>query len=194
MQEFNSDKLVSLEGIVDIAKKYDKTEVATLSDGFDIGYYPYFSYKKITNVMNNLNHFLSYNATNDKESLDFVEFIAKDETEESFTLLIYFFTILEFTHIGSDLEPKKKPKELFPYFESLVKTGYLIEIIDEVLFSDEVAKVIKEVSKISSLNESMNLLGEEFTRQLAEQEDAIKRLQTFQSGVSPKQKEAGTDG
>lgn len=181
MSEFNSTNLVNIEEIVKQAEKFEKTEIATLGNGFDLGFYPYFSQDKIKKVLENVSNFMIYKDGRDKKSMEFVEFIKEDDSEQNFMLLVYFFMILEFTHIGENLDKKKKPRELFPYFHSLLKTGYLIEIVDEVFSPEEVAKVIKELGKVAAINHSLDLMGEEFKNQLKEQEDAIKRLQKMQN-------------
>lgn len=192
MSEFNSTNLVNIEELVKEAEKYEKTEVATLDNGFDLGFYPHFSQDKIKTVLENISNFMVYKDGRDKKSMEFIEFIENDETEQNFMLLVYFFMILEFTHIGEDLDQKKKPRELFPYFHSLLKTGYLIEIVDDVFSPEEVAKVIKELSKVSAISHNLDLFSEEFANQLKEQEDAIKRLQKFQ-GTMKKTEEVKSD-
>lgn len=194
MKDFKDQKLVSVEEIVGLAKKYEKTAIATLSGDFDIGFYPYFAKEKILNVVNNVSEFLAFEDDKDDESTVFVDFVREDETEQNFMLLIYFFMITEFTHIGSDLDGKKKPKELFPYFEAMLKTGYLIEIVDEVFNAEEVAKVITEISKTAAISNNLELMTAEFTSQLEEQEDAIKRLQKFQKTMDKKNKKSDVNG
>lgn len=172
--------LVKLEQILELAEQYEELEITTIGKDtgkeFDVQFYPHFSSDKIDNLMQELGDFAN---SKDKDSQPFVELI--NSSEENFMRIIYFFIIKEFTHIGEDMKQKETPAELFPYFEALVKTGYLAELIEDVFLAEELQKVFKRVADIGALNEHMNQIGFQFFDSLAEHEDKISRIQELRN-------------
>lgn len=166
--------LVNIEQILTLAKQYEEKEIATIGGNFDIQFYPLFKQEKIDNLVQELGAFLN---SNDKDSQSFIELI--NSGEEHYIRLIYFFVAKEFTHIGEDMKDKKTPAELFPYFEALITTGYLTELVENVFLPEELQKVLKRIAEIGSLNAHINQLGEEFYNALSTHKDKIKRVQKF---------------
>ena len=74
---------------------------------------------------------------------------------------------------------------LFPYFEALIETGYLTELIEDIFLQEELQKVIRRVAELGSLNIHMNQLGTYFYESLKEHEDKIKRLQQLPKQDTP---------
>lgn len=173
-----NENLVNLDEILKLAEQYEKMEIVTIGEdtgqGFDVQFYPHFASDKVDNIVTQLGAFAN---SQDKDSQSFVELIKS--SEENFMLMIYFFTIKEFTHLGEDMKDKETPAELFPYFEALVKTGYLTELIEDVFLPEELQKVFKRVADISALNEHVTQIGLNFYDSLKEHEDKIKRIQDF---------------
>lgn len=183
MNKENEEKLLDINYLMEQAKKYEEIELASLSGGFDLQFYPLFSQDKVNSVLSNMSQFLSYNDEEDEESLEFVKVMSDVEDNENIMLLTYFFMVLEFTSIGQQVEEelgdKKTPKDLFPYFNSLVKTGYLYEIAHDVFLPEEVDKVLEAFGRESATSIHMSQLSEEFYNQLQEQEEKIKRIKEF---------------
>ena len=167
-----NNNLLNMEEILEESKKYDTLETATIGKDFEVQFYPNFKQSKIDNLLEEMSNFFS---NTDKDSQSFIELINSDEKYE--VLIIYFFIAKEFTHLGEDMKDKETPAELFPYFEALIETGYLTELIEDIFLQEELQKVIRRVAEMGSLNIHMNQLGTYFYDSLKEHEDKIKRLQ-----------------
>lgn len=170
--------LMDMDKVLELAKKYEEKEIVTIGKDtgqeFDVQFYPHFSSDKIDNLLQEI---AAFTTSKDKDGQSFVELI--NSSEENFMLCVYFFIVKEFTHIGEDMKDKKKPSELFPYFEALIKTGYLTELIDDVFLPEELQKVFKRIAEMGSLNEHVNQIGVQFYDSLAKHDDKIKRIQKF---------------
>lgn len=174
MTKTNED-LIKMDDILKQAEKYDGIETATIGDGeFTVQFYPHFASDKIDNVLVELGAFLN---SKDKDSESFIELI--NSSEENVMMLTYFFIVKEFTHIGEDMKDKNTPAELFPYFEALIKTGYLTELIENVFLAEEIQKVIMRMSDRAALSEHVNQFGIQFFESLSEHEETLKRLNQY---------------
>lgn len=167
-----NNNLLNIEEVLEESRKYETLETATIGQDFEIQFYPHFKQSKIDKLIEDMGMFLN---NTDKDSQSFIELINSDEKYE--VLIIYFFITKEFTHLGEDMKDKETPAELFPYFEALIETGYLTELIEDIFLQEELQKVMRRVAEIGSLNIHMNQLGTYFYESLKEHEDKIKRLQ-----------------
>src|SRR5699024_12475338 len=115
--------LVKLEQILELAEQYEELEITTIGKDtgkeFDVQFYPHFSSDKIDNLMQELGAFAN---SKDKDSQPFVELI--NSSEASFMRIIYFFIIKEFKYIGKKMNQEETHPKIFPYTNSIVKTGY----------------------------------------------------------------------
>lgn len=180
MKKVKNDNLINLQHIMDEAKKYDKVELASLSGGFDLQFYPEFSQTKVQKVILNIAEFLSYHDEEDKESMEFVKLITDEDEHENLILIIYFFIVAEFTSIGEQIKEEvgkdKTPKNLFPYFDALIKTGYLHEIVNDVFMPEQVEKVMEVFAEQSALSHHLSVLSTQFAEEMEKNKDKIERI------------------
>lgn len=181
-----NDKMLNMDTVLKQNEKFDQIETATLSNDFDVQYYPTFKQSKLDNLVEELGKFL---ISKDKDSQSFIELINSDDKYS--ILITYFFIVKEFTHLGEQMKDAETPAQLFPYFEALVETGYLTELIEDVFSAEEIDKVIKHVAEISSINTHIDNLGNYFYNAMGEHQDKIERLQGYrnaQENTSTKKK------
>ena len=87
--------------------------------------------------------------------------------------------VREFTHLGEQMKDTA-PSKLFPYFEALITTGYLTELVEDAFSYEEVKKVIDRVGEVSALGQSMNDLGLAMMDSMDKHKDKIERIQSYQ--------------
>lgn len=167
--------LVDLEHVLELAKKYEDTEVITLKDGFEVEFNPLFAMDRIDKVITVSGEILN---SKEKEGQPFIELIKS--SEEYFITFLHFLVVREFTHLGEQMKDIR-PSKLFPYFEALVKTGYLTELTEEAFDYEEMKKVIDRVGEISAIGQSMNDLGLAMMDSLDKHKDKIERIQSVRN-------------
>lgn len=133
----NSNKnILNIAEVVDKASKYDEIQDYTLSNGKNIQFYPYFSRTKVKEI---IEEFQSYTQSDDKDDQAFMELINKNDF--STILFWYFLCVKKFTHFGEQMKECKQVKDLAPYYNALLETGVLEEIINDVFIYDELKKI-----------------------------------------------------
>lgn len=172
--------LVDLEQVLKLAERYKDTEIITLNDGFEVEFNPIFASDRIDNVITVSGEILN---SKEKEGQPFIELIKS--SDEKFMVFLHFLIVREFTHLGVQMKDTT-PSKLFPYFEALITTGYLTELVEEAFQFEEVQKVIKRVSEISALGQSMNELGLGMMDAMAKNKDKIERIKKYQEEHSKK--------
>ena len=176
----DNTNLVNLEQVLELAKKYEETEIITLKDGFEVEFYPLFAADKIDKVITLSGEILN---SKEKEGQPFIELIKS--SEEYFITLLHFLVVREFTHLGQEMEDTR-PSKLFPYFEALIKTGYLTELTEDAFDYFELKKVIDRVAEIAAMGESMNQIGLSMMESMDKHKDKIQRIQAYQKAEQNK--------
>lgn len=169
------ENLVDLNHILQEAERYKETEITTVGDGFDVEFYPLFSSDKVDNLIKTAGEIVN---SDEKEGQPFIELI--ESSDEDYMLFIHFLMVKEFTHLGEDMKDKK-PSELFAYYEALIKTGYLTELVEDVFLPDQVRKVIKRVAGISALGVNMMNLSADFADSMEEHKGKIENIQNVRN-------------
>lgn len=178
--------LMDLNEVLAEAKRFDETEVATVGDGFEVEFYPLFSSDKIDNLVEVSGSVMN---SDEEKGKPFVELI--NSSDENITLFIHFMMVREFTHLGQQME-STKPSELFPYFEALIKTGYLAELVEEVFLPEEMRKVFKRVAGIAAVGVHMSEFGLEFMEELEKNRSKIENIKNVRDRASDYQKKQET--
>lgn len=182
----NNKNLMDLNKVLAEAKRFDETEVATVGDGFEVEFYPLFSSDKIDNLVEVSGSVIN---SDEEKGKPFIELI--NSSDENFTLFIHFMMVREFTHLGQQMEDTK-PSELFPYFEALIKTGYLAELVEEVFLPEEMRKVFKRVAGIAAVGVHMNEFGLEFMEELEKNRSKIENIKNVRDRANDYQKKQET--
>lgn len=172
--------LVNMEEVLKLAEQYKDTEVITLSDGFEVEFNPLFASDRIDKLIETSGQILN---SKEKEGQPFIELIKS--SDEKFMIFLHFLIVREFTHLGEQMKDTS-PSKLFPYFEALITTGYLTELVEEAFAYEEVQKVIKRVAEISALGQSMNELGLHMMDSMAANKDKIERIKEYQAKQAKK--------
>lgn len=170
----NNTNLVDLKHVLELAEKYKDTEIITLKDGFEVEFNPLFATDKIDNLITISGEIL---ISKEKEGQPFIELIKS--SEQNFITFLHFLMIREFTHLGEQMKDTA-PSKLFPYFEALITTGYLTELVEDAFSYEEVKKVIDRVGEVSALGQSMNDLGLAMMDSMDKHKDKIERIQSYQ--------------
>ncbi|HCT0450569.1 TPA: hypothetical protein LQO40_001947 [Staphylococcus pseudintermedius] len=134
--EFTQENVINITDVVNQASKYDEISDYTLSNDETMQFYPYFSRTKITEI---IEEFQVYTQSENKEDKKIMESITSGETH--IILFWYFLMIKKFTHFGVQMEKAKSLSELVNYYNALLETGLLEEIVNDVFLFDEVKKV-----------------------------------------------------
>lgn len=177
----NKANLVDMDSVLEQAKKYEEIEPYTMSDGADIEFYPYFAKDKIDNVIRDLQNFAS---SEEEEGKSFVELI--NSSDEQFIIFVQFLMVKEFTHFGEQMKDADTPSKLFPYFEALIKTGYLAELVDEAFIPEEMDKVFKQLANISAAGAQLQDFTMEFVEALDRHKGKIENMNEYRNFIKEK--------
>lgn len=157
------NKVLDIKTIVEQAKKYDEILPYTLKNGEDMEFYPHFSRTKIKEI---IAEFQEYMASENKEDKKFMEVVTQDEV--STMLFWYFLAIKKFTHFGEQMKRLKTARGLAPYYNALLETGLLEEIVNDVFIYEEVKKIndmfATEVATMGAAMEIMNTYEEQLKK------------------------------
>ncbi|MDK1672915.1 hypothetical protein QOK74_08515 [Staphylococcus saprophyticus] len=165
-----TNDLLNLKEIVEKAEKFDEIETFTLNNGQDMQFYPYFSRSKVKEI---IDEYKTYMMSEDKDDKSFMEMVNKDEL--SIVLFWYFLTIKKFTHFGESMKRIKKVKSLAPYYNALLETGLLEEIVNDVFIYDELKKINDMFAREAAVSASAMEFVEKFDSELNKSRDKFEK-------------------
>lgn len=175
MSKEETKNLSQLDGILKLADKYDEIEQYELSNGELIEYYPYFSASKINELTE---EFHRYANSEDKTEKKFMDTVLEDDF--NLVMFYYFLAVKKFTHYGEQMKRIKKVKSLIPYYNALLETGILQEIVDDAFLFDELIKLNEIIGKhLGRTNAALEIMT-------AQQEELEKRRIDFQKTLNTK--------
>lgn len=135
VKETPKSNLVDITKVLELAEKYDEIQPYTLNNGEDMEFYPYFSTTKIEEI---LEEFQTYMQSEDKDDKAFMEVVTANDIT---TVLFWqFLAVKKFTHFGEQMKVTKA-SELSHYYNALLETGLLDEIINDVFLVSELKKI-----------------------------------------------------
>lgn len=175
MSKEETKNFSQLDGILKLADKYEEIEQHTLANGELIEYYPYFSAIKINEITE---EFYNYSNSEDKTDKKFMDTVL--ENDFNLVMFYYFLAVKKFTHYGEQMKRIKKVKSLVPYYNALLETGILQEIVDDVFLFEELMKLNEMIGKhLGRTNAALEIMT-------AQSEELEKRRQDFQKTLNSK--------
>ncbi|MEJ7218479.1 hypothetical protein [Staphylococcus gallinarum] len=166
-----TNDLLNLKDIVSEVEKYDEISTHTLNNGQDMEFYPYFSRTKIKEI---IEEYKNYMMSEDKEDKAFMEMVTKDEI--NIVLFWYFLSIKKFTHFGESMKRIKKVKSLAPYYNALLETGILEEIINDAFVYSELKKINDMFAKDAAVSTSAMEFVDKFDIELNKSREKFKEV------------------
>ncbi|MFQ3843269.1 hypothetical protein AABD41_01320 [Staphylococcus pseudoxylosus] len=167
----NTNNLIDLKNIVDEADKYEEINTHTLNNGQDMEFHPYFSRTKIKEI---IEEYKNYMMSEDKDDKAFMEMVTKDEI--NIVLFWYFLTIKKFTHFGESMKRIKKVKSLAPYYNALLETGILEEIVNDAFVYTELNKINDMFAKDAAISTSAMEFVDKFDIELDKSREKFKQV------------------
>lgn len=170
--KFDNKKNLNISDVVENASKYDEIETYTLKNGEDIQFYPYFSRTKVKEI---IEEFQSYLNSEDKQDKKFMETVTQDDMHTM--MFWYFLAVKKFTHFGEQMKNCKQVKKLIPYYNALLETGVLEEIINDAfiyselkkiteMFADDSAMMVAAMEFLNKYEDSLDNAREKFKQNL----------------------------
>ena len=175
MSNEETNKLSQLDGILKLAEKYEEIEQHTLTNGDLIESYPYFSANKINDITE---EFYNYSNSEDKSDKKFMNTVL----ENDFNLVMFYYVraVKKFTHDGEQMNRIKKVNSVIPYYNALLETGILQEIVDDVFLFEELMKLNEMIGKhLGRTNAALEIMT-------AQSEELEKRRKDFQKTLNAK--------